>query len=80
MSKTLLGLLFILAGLLFGSLAIDAVYNGTLGWLVEHDWIKLPPLPAKGDLKAVLGRKAAILVYAGVLVIIGLFILWNRNA
>jgi len=78
MSKTLLGLLFILAGMLYGSLAIDDIYNHTLGWLVEHEWIKPPPMPVKDDLRALLGRKPTILLYAAILIIIGLFILWKQ--
>ena len=79
MSKTLIGLLFILAGVLYGSLAIDDVYGNTLGWLVEHQWIK-PPLPGKKGLLEILGRKPTILLYSLGLIIIGLFILWNRNS
>jgi hypothetical protein len=78
MNKVLIGLLFILAGLCYGSLAIDDFYNWTLGWLVKNEWIK-PPVPDKKSLTSILGRKATILVYAGILIIIGLFVLWNRN-
>lgn len=78
MSKTLIGLLFILAGVAYGSLAIDDIYNHTLGWLVQHEWIK-PPVPGKNSLSSVLGRKPTILLYASILIILGLFILWNRN-
>lgn len=78
MSKTLIGLLFILAGVAYGSLAIDDIYNHTLGWLVAHEWIK-PPIPNKNSLSSVLGRKPTILLYASILIILGLFILWNRN-
>ncbi|MBI5530851.1 MAG: hypothetical protein HY918_05170 [Candidatus Doudnabacteria bacterium] len=78
MSKTLIGLLFILAGFLYGSLAIDDIYNRTLGWLIEQKWIK-PPIPGKKDLVNVLGRKPTILLYSLALIIIGLFIIWNRN-
>ena len=81
MSKTLIGLLFILAGIIYGSLAIDDFYNLTLGWLVENKWIK-PPVPSKdtkNSLPAILGRKPTILLYSGALIIIGIFILWNRN-
>ena len=78
MSKTFIGILFIIAGLAYGSLAIDKVYNKTLGWLVEHQWVKPPPAPGKTDLKAILGRKPTILAYGGILIIIGLFILWPR--
>lgn len=78
MSKTLIGLIFILAGVSYGSLAIDDIYNHTLGWLVEHEWIK-PPVTGKKDLSNILGRKPTILLYASILIILGLFILWNRN-
>ena len=80
MSKTLIGIFCILAGLAYGSLAIDIVYNRTLGWLVENQWVQPPPEANKNDLKAILGRKPTILVYAGILIIIGLFVLWNRNS
>ena len=79
MSKTLIGLLFVLAGTAYGSLAIDDIYNHTLGWLVEHKWVTPPPVPGQDDLRTILGRKPTILVYAGLLIIIGLFVLWNRN-
>ena len=78
MSKTLIGLLFILSGVLYGSMAIDDIYNHTLGWLVKHGWIN-PPLPAKDEIKNILGRKPTILLYASILIIIGIFIIWNRN-
>ncbi|MEK7162219.1 MAG: hypothetical protein AAB729_06040 [Patescibacteria group bacterium] len=78
MSKTLLGLLFILAGVIYGSLAIDDIYNRTLGWLVENKWVK-PPIPGKKDITNILGRKPTILLYSFGLIIIGLFIIWNRN-
>lgn len=78
MNKTLVGLIFIIAGVAYGSLAIDGLYNHTLGWLLAHDWIK-PPVPDKKSLSTFLGRKPAILFYASILIIIGLFILWNRN-
>ena len=80
MSKTLIGLLFILAGVAYGSLAIDDIYNHTLGWLVLNKWVNPPPAPGKDDLKTILGRKPTILVYSAILIIIGLFILWNRNS
>ncbi len=79
MSKTLIGLIFIFAGVCYGSLAIDDFYNWTLGWLVENDWVKPPVEKNKNSLKAVLGRKPTILLYASGLVIIGLYLLWNRN-
>lgn len=78
MSKTTLGLLFILTGVIYGSLAIDDIYNRTLGWLVENKWVK-PPVPGKQDMPNILGRKPTILIYSFGLIIIGLFIIWNRN-
>lgn len=79
MSKTLIGLIFIAVGIIYGCLAIDGFYNITLGWLLEHRWVKQAPPAGKSDLKTLLGRKPTILIYASVLIIIGLFILWNRS-
>lgn len=78
MNKELIGLIFIFAGVAYGSLAIDSFYNNTLGWLLAHDWIK-QPVADKKSLSVFLGRKPTILLYAAILIIIGLFILWNRN-
>jgi uncharacterized protein YjeT (DUF2065 family) len=77
MDKTAIGLIFILAGLAYSSLALDGIYNRTLGYLVEHDWIR-PPKEAKESTKT-LGRKPTILLYGGALIIIGLYIIWNRK-
>lgn len=74
MERHVIGLLFILAGLAYGSLAIDVVYNNTLGWLLENDWIK-PPVIGKGE-KSLLGRKETIYLYSIILILIGLFILF----
>jgi hypothetical protein len=78
MSKTVIGIIFIVAGILYGSMALDFIYQHTLGALVEHNWVK-PPEIDKDSLQSVLGRKFTILVYALALIIIGLFILWNRT-
>jgi hypothetical protein len=72
--KTIIGLIFILAGITYGSLTIDDIYNYTLGWLVAHDWIK-PPILDKKSLSNFLGRKPTILLYAGILIIIGLYVI-----
>ena len=79
MSKTLIGLLFILAGVLYGSLAIDDIYDHTLGWLVENKWVKQPIEDGGKGLKEILGRKPTILLYSLILICLGLFIIWNRN-
>jgi hypothetical protein len=80
MNKTWIGVAFIVFGIVYGSLAIDDVYNYTLGWLVENKWVTPPPAAGKEDLKSILGRKPTILLYAAILIIIGIFILWNRNS
>lgn len=77
MNKTLIGLLFIIIGLAYGSMAIDTVYNLTLGFLIANGWIKLP-VPEKLE-KNLLGRKPTILFYSLGLIIIGIYILWNRG-
>jgi hypothetical protein len=77
MSKTLIGILFIIVGLAYGSMAIDVVYNFTLGYLIENSWLK-PPAPDKLE-KNLLGRKPTILFYSLGLIIIGIYILWNRK-
>ncbi len=77
MNKTIIGLLFILAGVAYGSLAIDDFYNWTLGYLVKNEWIK-PPAPGKIQ-PNVLGRKGTILIYSFILIIIGAYILWNSR-
>jgi hypothetical protein len=76
MEKHVIGLLFILAGVVYGSLAIDSFYDHTLGWLVKNDWIK-PPVPPKSNEKPLLGRKETIYLYSIILILIGLFILWK---
>jgi hypothetical protein len=77
MNKTIIGLLFILAGVAYGSLAIDDIYSHTLGYLVEHKWIR-PPATEKIN-QTILGRKPTILVYSLISIGIGIYILWNRN-
>ena len=79
MNKTWIGIACIVAGIAYASLANDDVYNYTLGWLVENKWVNPPPAAGKDDIKNILGRKLTIFAYAGILILIGLFILWNRN-
>jgi len=73
MDKNILGLLFILTGLVYGSLALDGIYSLTLGYLVEHNWIR-PPAPGKLN-KFVFGRKPTILFYSLALIAAGIFII-----
>ena len=77
MNKTLIGILFIFFGILYGSLSIDAVYQKTLGWLLENGWLT-PPAPNTTN-KNVLGRKPTIVLYSLALITLGIYILWNRN-
>ncbi len=80
MSKASIGFLIILIGAAYGSLVIDKVYDHTLGWLVQYNWVKPPSEPGQDDLRKLLGRKPTILLYASLIIIIGIFILWNRNS
>lgn len=77
MDKTFIGMLFIIAGLLYGCLAFENIYSMTLGYLVENKWIN-PPLKAMTD-KSILGRKPTIFLFSFILIIIGVFIIWNRK-
>jgi len=78
MNKLLIGLLFITAGVMYGSLVFDGIYNVTLGYLVENKWV-LPPPAEKKSGSPTLGRKPTILIYSFVLIIIGMLILWNHR-
>lgn len=77
MNKTLIGLIFILSGLAYGSLALEQVNRATIGFLLKNGWIKISK-QTKID-QEVFGPKPKILIYAGILIIIGLYLLWNRN-
>ena len=77
MNSTIIGLLFITAGIAYGSLALDGIYSATLGWLVEHSWIK-PPVPGKGE-KLIFGRKPTIIFYSLSLIAIGIYTLWKLD-
>ena len=71
-----MGILFILAGIAYGSLVSDAVYDKTFGWLIANNWVSPPP-PENKEQKPLLGRKASIIMYSMILILIGLFILWK---
>ena len=73
MNDTLIGLLFILAGVAYGSLAFDGIYDATLGWLVKNQWLKPPALTKPG--KSFFGRKPTIILYSLSLIAIGIYIL-----
>jgi len=79
MNKTLIGLLFIFCGLAYGSLAFDDIYGKTLGYLVTNGWITEQTVKKANKANAALGRKPTILLYASILILIGIYILWNRN-
>ena len=80
MDKTSIGVIFIVTGILYGSMVFDDVYDVTLGWLVKNGWLTPPPKPDKDDLRIVLGRKPTILLVSLILIGSGIFILWNRNS
>jgi hypothetical protein len=73
MNKNIIGLLFILAGAAYGSLSWDKIYNKTLGYLLENEWITPPSKEKIG--KYILGRKPTILIYSLILIIIGFYII-----
>jgi hypothetical protein len=77
MNKNIIGILFIISGLAYGSLLSETVYTKTLGWLVENGWIS-PPVQNKTN-KEILGRTPTIILYSLALISIGIYILWNRN-
>jgi len=77
MNKTIIGLIVILIGVCYGSLALDGVYGHTLGLLFKYKLIKAPP-PSEVP-KSIFGPKGQIVLYAAILIIIGLYLLWNRN-
>jgi hypothetical protein len=77
MNKIIIGFLFITAGLAYGSLILDVVYNTTLGYLVQNEWIKPPS--AEKLAKNILGRKPTIILYSLILITIGVYILWNHR-
>ena len=79
MSTTLIGIVFILIGLGYGSLSFDRVYDKTLGWLVANNWLTPPPEPKQDELRAILGRKPTIYFYSTILILMGLYMLWNRG-
>lgn len=77
MNKTIIGSLFILFGILYGCLAIDGFYDKTLGFFYKNGLLKAPP--EREIPRSVLGPKGQVLIYSAILIIIGLYILWNRN-
>lgn len=60
--------------MLYSALAWDAFYKVTLGWLVEHDFVKIPTLPPGSTPD--IGKKAAILVYGTIITAIGVYIIF----
>ncbi len=75
MNKTVIGILFITAGLAYGSLVFDQIYNKTLGFLVENEWIK-PPKQEQAE-KNIFGKETTIIFYSLILILIGIYILWS---
>lgn len=73
MNPTIIGLLLITAGVAYGSLVFDGIYNVTLGWLLNHGWIK-PPVPGE-TMEPIFGRKPTIIFYSMSLIAIGVYIL-----
>lgn len=77
MNKVLLGCLFICTGILYGTLLSDWVYDHTIGYLVQNKWITPPQIP-EGD-KSGLSRKLSICLYSAILIILGIYLIWNHQ-
>lgn len=77
MNKISISLLFILAGLAYGSLAFDVVNNATIGFLIKNKWLR-PPVLGSTE-KDLLGPKPTILLYSVILIAIGIFVLISNN-
>ena len=77
MNKINIGIIFILVGSVYSLFAWDFFYEHTLGWLVEHDYVKPNFLPSE-KLPSI-SRKAAIILYGMVLIMIGLYIIFLSN-
>ncbi len=76
MTKTTFGVLFIVAGASYGSMAIDKVNELTLGSLLKYNFIKPPSQKAVKEItKSKLGRKGTILAYAAGLIAIGIYLI-----
>jgi glucose-6-phosphate-specific signal transduction histidine kinase len=73
MTKSSIGIIFITAGVAYGSLVFAPVYNSTVGFLVNNKWIK-PPVP-DGHEKDFLGPKLTIVFYSLILIGIGIYML-----
>lgn len=78
MSKTIIGLLFMASGLLYSTFAFDSFSAKALRWLTDNGWIKIPKSQEIKN-SQLLGPKSTIIFYSGILIIIGLFILFSKN-
>jgi hypothetical protein len=77
MNKTTIGILFMLTGWIYGSLAIEKINYLTIGYLLKNGWIKQPSQQKTN--KELLGSKTQIIIFAFILNAVGIFILLNRN-
>ncbi len=74
MNSITIGLILIISGIVYGSLAINSVNQATLGWLINNGWVKLPEKPT-GVEKNFFGPKPTILLYSFGLIALGLYIM-----
>lgn len=77
MSKTTIGILFILTGCVYGSLAFEKVNSATIGYLLENGWLKKPKEQKTEN--ELFGPKAQIIIFAIILNMIGIYILRNKD-
>ncbi len=76
MTKTSLGSGLIIVGLAYGSFAWDRVNRATLGWLLEHGWIK-PPKPSKNP--GLFGPKLSIISISLGLILVGIYVIIGQK-
>lgn len=79
MTKTGIGALFIVAGAAYGSMAIDKVYELTLGNLMKYNLIRPPTKEQQKEIKSIResawGRKGTIFTYAAGLIAVGAYLI-----
>ena len=83
MNKTGIGILLIVGGAAYGSLAIDKVNELTLGKLMKYNFLKGPSTADQAEIKVIekspFGRKGTMLSYAAVLIGLGIYLILTPN-
>ena len=75
MSKTKLGILLILFGILYGMQAWDWFYERTLKRLLDAGAVEQPGKPEPESMENRLGRKSVIIFYSIVFIAVGILLI-----